>query len=118
MSGLLEDNLESVQEWLESLGDSTHDLLAQLMENPDLMNGLLDQNPGSSNAIFKYFCIINVIMSSFFTLEGHLILVLQKVIFLGGIGQTEFMIFTWPGLYSNLKWNFLWKSSIVSTCSS
>ena len=55
MSRMLGDNLESVQEWLESLGDSTHELLAQLMENPDLMNGLLDQNPGRSNATLKYF---------------------------------------------------------------
>ena len=54
---MLGDNLDSVQEWLESLGDNTHELLAQLMENPDLMNGLLDQNPGSSNAMLKYFHI-------------------------------------------------------------
>ena len=54
LSGMLGDNLESVQGWLESLGDSTHDLLAQLMENPDLMDGLLDQNPGNSfNVVSK-----------------------------------------------------------------
>ena len=58
MSRMLGENLESVQEWLESLsGDNTHELLTRLMENPGLMNGLLDQNPGSLNATLRYFHI-------------------------------------------------------------
>ena len=47
LSGMLGDHMESAQEWLQSLGgDGTHDLLAQLMENPAIINQLLEQNPG------------------------------------------------------------------------
>ena len=46
LSELLGENMESVRDWIDSLGPAANDLFAQLMENPAVVDILLEQNPG------------------------------------------------------------------------